>query len=280
MRKLLLLLSALALPAVAAERVISIGGDVTQIIYALDAQQDLVARDSTSQHPAQANRLPDVGYMRQLNAEGILALKPTLVLSSELAKPSLVLQQVAQAGVKVVDVTGKNSLDAIPEKIATIGKALHREDEATALIEKVNKQRAQIPQKTLPIKVLFIMAHGGMRTQAAGAQTGADGAIRSAGLINAMAAVPHYQQLSQEGVVAAAPDLIVVGEDGLRTLGGEEKVWALPGLAMTPAGQHRALLVVDEMALLSFGLDTPGVLIKLRHAAEAASPSYFKPQAR
>ncbi|WP_217550816.1 ABC transporter substrate-binding protein, partial [Pantoea sp. GbtcB22] len=95
-------------------------------------------------------------------AEGIRALKPTLVLSSERAKPPLVLQQVAQAGVKVVDVTGKNSPDAIAEKIATIGKALHREEEANALSEKVNKQRAQIPQNPLPIKVLFIMAHGGM----------------------------------------------------------------------------------------------------------------------
>ncbi len=265
----LILCAALALPALAAERVISIGGDVTQIVYALDAQQDLIARDSTSRHPAQANKLPDVGYMRQLNAEGILALKPTLVLSSELAKPSLVLQQVEQSGVKVVDVTGKSSLDAIPEKIATIGKALHREDAANALIEQLNKQRAQIPQQPLPVKVLFIMAHGGMRTQAAGAQTGADSAIRSAGLMNAMAAVPHYQQLSQEGVVAAAPDLIVVGEDGLRTLGGEDKVWSLPGLALTPAGQHRALLVVDDMAFLSFGIDTPSSILKLRRTAEA-----------
>ena len=259
----------LALPALAAERVISIGGDVTQIVYALDAQQELIARDSTSRHPAQATKLPDVGYMRQLNAEGILALKPTLVLSSELAKPSLVLQQVEQSGVKVVDVTGASSLDAIAIKIATIGNALHREAAANALIEQVNKQRAQIPQQPLPVKVLFIMAHGGMRTQAAGAQTGADGAIRSAGLVNAMAAVPHYQQLSQEGVVAAAPDLIVVGEEGLRTLGGEENVWSLPGLALTPAGQHRALLVVDDMAFLSFGIDTPGSILKLRRIAEA-----------
>ncbi|MDF7628022.1 hemin ABC transporter substrate-binding protein [Erwiniaceae bacterium L1_55_4] len=268
-RLTLLLLGALALPAFAAERVISIGGDVTQIIYALDAQADLVARDSTSQHPAQANKLPDIGYMRQLNAEGILAMKPTLVLTSELAKPSLVLQQVESAGVKVVDVTGKTSLDAIPEKIATIGKALHRDAEAKALIEKVNKQRAQIPQQPLPVKVLFVMAHGGMRTQAAGNQTGADAAIRSAGLVNAMAAIPHYQQLSQEGVVAAAPDLVVVGEDGLRTLGGEEKIWSLPGLALTPAGQHHALLVVDEMAMLGFGLDTPETIVKLRKAGEA-----------
>lgn len=267
-RLTLLLLTGMVLPAFAAERIISIGGDVTQIIDALNAQQNLVARDSTSQHPAQANNLPDVGYMRQLNAEGILALKPTLVLSSELAKPSLVLQQVAQAGVKVVYVTGKNSLEVIPDKIAAIGKALHREEEANTLIEKMNKQRAKIPQKPLPVKVLFIMAHGGMHTQAAGAQTGADSAIRSAGLINAMAAVPHYQQLSQEGVVAAAPDLIVVGEDGLRSTGGEDKIWSLPGLALTPAGQHRALLVIDEMALLSFGIDTPAAIVKLRNAAE------------
>ncbi len=266
---ILTLLALLTLPAWAAQRIITIGGDVTQIVYALDAQAQLVARDSTSQHPAAATRLPDIGYMRQLNAEGILALKPTLVLASTLAKPSLVLQQVADAGVTVVEVSGDNRLDAITDKIATIGKALQREQAARALIDKVNKQRAQLPQQPLPVKVLFIMAHGGLRTQAAGAQTGADGAIRAAGLVNAMGAVPHYQQLSQEGVVAAAPDLVVVGEEGLRTLGGEQAVWALPGLQLTPAGQHHALLVIDEMALLSFGLDTPGAILRLRHAAEA-----------
>jgi len=260
----------LALPALAAERVISIGGDVTQIVYALGAQQTLVARDSTSQHPALAKRLPDIGYMRQLNAEGILALKPTLVLSSELAKPSLALQQVAQAGVKVVEVTGENSLQAIPKKIATIGKALHRDEEAQALAEQVNRTLAALPKRPLPVKVLFILSHSGMKSLAAGSDTAADGAIRSAGLINAMGAVPHYQPLSQEGVIAAAPDLVAIGEDGLKTLGDEEKVWQLPGLALTPAGQHKNLLVIDEMALLGFGLDTPGAIVKLRKAAEAA----------
>ncbi|MDU6078962.1 MAG: ABC transporter substrate-binding protein [Pantoea sp.] len=260
----------LALPSLAAERVISIGGDVTQIVYALGAQQALVARDSTSQHPALAKRLPDIGYMRQLNAEGILALKPTLVLSSELAKPSLALQQVAQAGVKVVEINGENSLAAIPKKIAAIGKALHRDEEAQALAQQVNRTLAALPKRPLPVKVLFIMSHSGMKSLAAGSDTAADGAIRSAGLINAMAAVPHYQPLSQEGVIAAAPDLVVIGDDGLKTLGDEEKVWQLPGLALTPAGQHKNLLVIDEMALLGFGLDTPATIVKLRKAAEAA----------
>ena len=255
----------LALPSLAAERVIAIGGDVTQIVYALGAQQALVARDSTSQHPALAKRLPDIGYMRQLNAEGILALKPTLVLSSELAKPSLALRQVAEAGVRVVEITGENSLAAIPKKIAAIGKALHRDEEAQALAQQVNRTLAALPKRPLPVKVLFIMSHSGMRSLAAGSDTAADGAIRSAGLINAMAAVPRYQPLSQE-----APDLVVIGDDGLKTLGDEEEVWQLPGLALTPAGQHKNLLVTDEMALLGFGLDTPGAIVKLRKAAEAA----------
>ncbi len=260
----------LTLPSLAAERVIAIGGDVTQIVYALGAQQALVARDSTSQHPALAKRLPDIGYMRQLNAEGILALKPTLVLSSELAKPSLALRQVAQAGVRVVEITGENSLEAIPKKIAAIGKALHRDEEAQALAQQINRTLAALPKRPLPVKVLFIMAHSGMKSLAAGSDTAADGAIRSAGLINAMAAVPHYQPLSQEGVIAAAPDLVVIGDDGLKTLGDEEEVWRSPGLALTPAGQHKNLLAIDEMALLGFGLDTPGAIVKLRKAAEAA----------
>ncbi|MCQ5469890.1 ABC transporter substrate-binding protein [Pantoea brenneri] len=269
MKWLTLLGLLLVLPSLAAERVVSIGGDVTQIIYALDAQQQLVARDSTSLRPALATRLPDVGYMRQLNAEGILALKPTLVIASAQAKPSLVLQQIAQAGVRVVTVSGENSLQAIPQKIITIGQALGHQSEAQALAQQVTQQISQLPQQTLPVKVLYIMANSGMKSMAAGKQTAADSAIRSAGLGNAMGSVPHYQALSQEGVIAAAPDLVVVGEEGLQTIGGEQRLWQLPGLALTPAGQQHRLLVIDTQALLGFGLDTPRAIVRLRQAAES-----------
>ncbi|MGF6562721.1 heme/hemin ABC transporter substrate-binding protein [Erwinia aphidicola] len=269
------LIALLALPlafsaAAAAQRIVSIGGDVTQIIYALDAQQELVARDSTSLHPAVATKLPDVGYMRMLNAEGILALKPTLVIASELAKPALALQQVEQNGVKVVDVTGKNEISAINEKIQTIAAALHREEQGALLQKRVRSQLAKVPAQHLPVKVLFILAHQGMGAMAAGSGTSADGAIRAAGLQNAMASIQRYQPLSLEGVVASAPQLIVVTVDGIRTLGGEENLWKLPGIALTPAAKNRQLLVVDDMALLGFGIDTPAAILKLRQAAEAA----------
>lgn len=85
--------------SIAKERIISIGGDVTEIIYALNAEQDLVGRDSTSLIPEQVKKLPDIGYMRQLNTEGILALKPTKVITTSVAQPSIVLEQLKAAGV-------------------------------------------------------------------------------------------------------------------------------------------------------------------------------------
>jgi iron complex transport system substrate-binding protein len=119
MKRWLILFAALPLFAhAAAERIISLGGDVTEIVYALEAQQQLVAKDSTSTWPAAARSLPDVGYIRQLNAEGILSLRPTLVLASAQAQPSLVLQKVEDSRVKVVNIPGGNDLSAIDKKIA------------------------------------------------------------------------------------------------------------------------------------------------------------------
>jgi iron complex transport system substrate-binding protein len=106
----------------------------------------------------------------------------------------------------------------------------------------------------------------------AGNGTAAEGAIRSAGLDNALTGVTRYQPLTQEGLVAAAPQLLVIGKASLQRMGGEANLWALPGLAFTPAGKQRQLLVIDDNALLSFGLDMPTAIGQLRQAAEAVAP--------
>ncbi|MFS7241715.1 hypothetical protein AB6849_15485 [Serratia proteamaculans] len=87
-----------------------------------------------------------------------------------------------------------------------------------------------------------------------------------------MAGVARYQSLTQEGLVAAAPQLLVIGKASLQRLGGETNLWALPGLAFTPAGQQRRLLVIDDNALLSFGLAMPTAIGQLRQAAQAVMP--------
>lgn len=264
------LIALLTMPVIAAanERVVAIGGDVTEIAFALGSGDQLVARDSTSLHPEAAIKLPDVGYLRQLNAEGILAMRPTLVLASAQAKPSLALEQVASSNVKVVTIPASNSLDAIDEKIDAVAQSMGKTAEGDALRKQVHSKLASIPEKPLPVKVLFIMSHGGMTAMAAGQETAADAAIRAAGLQNAMQGFKRYQPMSQEGVIASQPQLVLVTTDGVKTLGGEDNVWKLPGLAQTPAGKTRQLLVVDDMALLGFGLQTPDAILALRHKAE------------
>ena len=259
MKRWLILLAALPLLAsAAAERIVSLGGDVTEVVYALNAQRQLVAKDSTSTWPAAAQSLPDVGYIRQLNAEGILSLRPTLVLASAQAQPSLVLKKVAENKVKVVNVPGGYDLPAIEAKIDVIADALGKH----------LQQIAQIPSQPVNKRVLFILSHGGMNTMVAGKQTAADGAIRAAGLENAMQSFDHYRSMSQEGVIASKPDLVVISADGLKGMGGEAGLWKLPGLAQTPAGRNKQVLVIDDMALLGFGPRTPQAVLALRQKAE------------
>ncbi|UGA52315.1 MULTISPECIES: hemin ABC transporter substrate-binding protein [Dickeya] len=270
MRTLCLMLLWLPLSLLAADRVVTIGGDVTQIVFALQAGDKVVARDSTSLHPEAVTSLPNVGYMRQLNAEGILSMQPTLVLASALAQPSTVLEQVASRGVRVVTVPEPQTVDGIGEKIQAIAGALGVTPRGEALAQQVKQQLAAIPSQPASARMLFILSHSGMGAMAAGQDTAADAAFRAAGLQNAMQGFNRYQPLSQEGVVASQPDWVVITTDGAKSLSGGAAVWKLPGLALTPAGKHQRLLIVDDMALLGFGLDTPAALLRLRQAVDAA----------
>ncbi|CFR00693.1 hemin-binding periplasmic protein [Yersinia frederiksenii] len=268
----ILSLSAWLLPlnTLAAERIVTIGGDVTEIAYALGAGGEIVARDSTSLQPQAVQKLPDIGYMRMLNAEGILAMKPTMLLVSELAQPSLVLKQVADSGVNVVTIPGQTTTESVAAKINAVATALHQQEKGQELIKDYQQRLSAVSNTPLQVKVLFVMSHGGLTPMAAGQNTAADAMIRAAGGNNAMQGFSRYRPLSQEGVIASAPDLLLITRDGVRALGGNDGIWKLPGMALTPAGKNKRLLVIDDMALLGFGLETPQVLAQLRKGMEQA----------
>ncbi|CAM3262809.1 Hemin-binding periplasmic protein hmuT precursor [Xenorhabdus nematophila ATCC 19061] len=265
---LLTSLLAISSSAFSAERVVTIGGDVSEIVFALGEGQHIVARDSTSLNPKELRSLPDVGYMRMLNSEGILSMRPSLVVASESAQPSLALKQVEDSGVKVIKVTSEISLEAVPEKIMAVAKAVNQEKRGEELIAQYRQQLTDITTSDIPTKVIFVMSHGGTTPMAAGQQTAADKIIRAIGAKNAMQGFQGYRPLSQEGVIASKPDLLLISTEGVKTLGGLDKVWQLPGLNFTPAGKKKQVVIVDEMGLLGFGLQTPAVMEQVREAAE------------
>lgn len=271
-RFLVFLLLLFSIAASAVERIVSIGGDVTEIVFGLGAGQQVVARDSTSRYPAAVLKLPDIGYMRQLHAESILSMRPTLLLTSELAQPALALDRVRKVNIPVEVITGEGSLDAVPRKIQQIARILKREKEGKLLTEKYEKALLEVRKTPLNTKVLFIMNNTGMTPMVAGQNTAADAIITAAGAKNAAQGFSNYRPLSQEGVIASAPDLVLLSSDGAAALGGADRVWSLPGLALTPAAKSKNLLVLDTMGLLGFGLTTPEALAQLRRAMELAQP--------
>ncbi len=228
MRWLLLLIAFPLLSHAAVERLVTLGGDVTEIVYALHAEESRWRGTAPAAGPGGAKvagrRLPATAERR-----GDPRVTPAAGVSERPAQPSLVLHKVQASGVKVVNVPGGESLSAIDNKVAVIAEALGKTAAGDALRQQLQQQIAAIPTQPVAKRVLFILSHGGMNTPVAGQHTAADGAIRAAGLQNAMQGFDHYRAMSQEGVAASQADLVVISADGLKGMGGEAGLWKLPG---------------------------------------------------
>jgi iron complex transport system substrate-binding protein len=249
-------------------RIVSVGGALTEIVYALGAEKQLVAVDTTSMHPPAALQLPKVGYMRQLSAEGVLSMRPSVVLATTEAGPANVLAQLRDAKVNLEVVSADHSLAELRAKVRTVAKAVGREAEGQALDAKLAKamEDAQLwvaKQPSTP-RVLFILSHTGS-PQVSGQGTAADAFIKLIGGVNVMTGFQGYKPLTVEGAVAAAPDVILTTTQGITAVGGVEKLLALPGLSLTPAAKDKRVVAMDALYLLGFGPRLPQAV---REAAE------------
>jgi iron complex transport system substrate-binding protein len=240
-----------------AERVVSIDGSLTEIIYALNAQDALVAVDTTSRYPPAATELPDVGYMRQLSAEGILALSPTLVLASTDAGPDSVFEQLQQAGVKIVRVRNHYSVDGVLNKIQAVADALNKPDAGRALAGSIKQQAdaalASIPADTAPPAALFILGAGNRGLMAAGSKTQADAMLALLNARNVMA-YNGYKPVSAEAVLQAGPEVVLIANTEAAADTSQAQSAALnTQLAMTPAFRQQRIHTLDTSLVLGFG---------------------------
>ncbi|AZG08364.1 hemin ABC transporter substrate-binding protein [Pigmentiphaga sp. H8] len=268
-----LLLGALAPVARAARplaqgpRVVSVGAGVTEIVYALGGQSQLLAVDTSSLYPPQALALPKVGYQRTLSAEGVLSLGPQVLLAGQEAGPPAVLRQIESAGVKVVHVDGDYTFDGVLGRIGTVAAALGRQAEGQALADGLSSRwqalQARIAAAPLrgpggrPLRVACVMRHGAS-TMAAGRDTGADAMLKLVGAVNVFGGdFANYKPLSAESLASAAPDAIVGTFDGTQEPDARARLLATPGLAMTPAGRNQRAVLFDIVLLLGFGPRLP-----------------------
>lgn len=255
-----------------ASRVVAIGGSVTEIIYALGEEGRLIARDSTSVYPAAALDLPDVGYMRALSPEGVLSVNPSVIVAIEGSGPPEALAVLEKASVPFVTVPERYDREGIVEKIRVVGATLGVEDKAAKLAEEVNADIAaaeKAAEVETPKRVLFILSLQGGRILASGSGTAADGIIALAGATNAVSGYAGYRQLSDEAVIEAAPDVILMMQRaGMHDMQLDELV-ANPAIAPTPAGRDRKVVRMDGAYLLGFGPRTAAAVRDLAAALNA-----------
>ncbi|WP_274426043.1 heme/hemin ABC transporter substrate-binding protein [Chelativorans sp. YIM 93263] len=251
-------------------RLVVIGGSLTEIVYALGEEENLVARDSTSTFPPEAAELPDIGYMRQLSPEGVLSVSPTAILALEGSGPPETVDVLEKASVPMVIVPESFHREGILDKIRFVGAALNAQDEAEELAADVSQEIAAAQRQTENVterkRVLFVLSMEGGRLLASGTGTAADGIIAMAGGINAVGVFPGYKQLTDEAVVEARPDVVLLMDRGGDFDTGDEELFANPALAGTPAGQNKAVVRMDGSYLLGFGPRTAGAVRDLATA--------------
>ncbi|WP_068303951.1 hemin ABC transporter substrate-binding protein [Pararhodobacter sp. CCB-MM2] len=264
---LTLALGLIAGPTLAQERVIVAGSALGEIVAALGAEDRLVGRDTTVMYPETLTNLPDIGYLRALSAEGLLSLGPDLILADADAGPPETLALVEATEVPVVRIEAGFTEAGVLERIDRVAEALSVD--ATALRAQVTGDFAELAQaraEAAPVRAIFILSAAGGRVLASGQGTAADGIFQLAGIENAVTGFEGYRPLSDEALVAAAPEAIVMmtrtGDHALT----DAQIRAHPALGLTPAAEAGRILRMDGVYLLGFGPRTPAAARDLMDA--------------
>ena len=257
-------------PSSAQSRVIALGGDITEIIYRLGEQGRLAGRDATSVFPKEVLALPDVGYFRQLGAEGVLSVKPDMILAASGAGPAEALKQIISTGVPVIQLPDSHTPEGLLDKVARISKALgvpeKGEQLAAKLRQEIEAAKAAVAVMPGKPKVLFIINAGGGNPMAAGRDTAADSLMALCAAENVFAAYTGYKGVSLEATVGAAPEAIAMMTHTLDSMGGVAAVAGHPALRLTPAAKTMRIVARDGSYLLGFGPRLPQAIVEFAKA--------------
>ena len=259
----------------AEQRIVSADGSLTEIIYALGQEQKLVGVDTTSGFPLIAKTLPQIGYKRNISAEGVLSLTPTVLLATEDSGPEKIISQLEQAGIRIEKYSAKPGLDVVKQKILGVARLLQVEAKGQALWKQVERQ-AQEASATLasiekPIKVMFVLSTGQGSPLVSGSDTMADAIIQLAGAKNAVQGFSGYKLMPIESIINAAPDVVLMMDRTVQHT-AKKSILDEPGFKLTPAGINKRLVTMDGMLMLGFG---PRIGVAIADLSKAFYPQIF-----
>lgn len=253
------------------ERIVPLDGDIAEIVFALGFGDRVVATDLSATYPPEADALPQIGYQRALNAEPILALDPTLVIGTDIAGPPGAIAELERVGVPVAIVPTPPDASGPATKIRAVADLLGDPSAGEALATEVDAAiEAAVPvdpadSAVAARRVVMLYVRGQGTQLVFGDGTTIDWLIEATGAVNVAdeMGVDDTTEISAEALVEAAPEVILVTEDGLASVGGVDGLLALPGVAGTPAAAHGAVFAYDAQLMLGNGPRTGDFLARL-----------------
>jgi len=251
-------------------RVVGVSKQINEFLYEIGAESVLVARDLTSIHPAAIRTLPSVGYHRALSAEGIISMRPTMLLTDGNLGPDAVVEQVRKVGIPVVLMSPGNSVDSAQALMEKLGERFGRKQAADSVIGEWRRAMNDALADSArwvgePKPRVLVMHFGQLNNSYLALKRGstADRIIGWAGGVNAVDSVGGMMRLTPELIAKAAPDVVIATDVGFDRVGSSEKFAQLPGVALTPAAKNGRIYRVDETEVMYFGPRTPASIRKV-----------------
>jgi iron complex transport system substrate-binding protein len=266
----------------AGPRVVSVSKQINEFLYEIGAESVLVARDLTSIYPPAIRSLPSVGYHRALSAEGIISMRPTMLLTDGNLGPDAVVEQVRKVGIPVVIMAPGSTMDSAQLLMSELGERFGRKTAADSVIagwkRGMTEALADSARWAGQAKPRVLVMHFGQLNNsylALKRGSAADRIINWAGGVNAVDSVGGMMRLTPELIARAAPDVIIATDVGFDRVGSAQKFAELPGVALTPAAKSGRVYRIDEIEVMYFGPRTPASIRKvagwLHPAATAAA---------
>ena len=244
-------------------RVISLAPGVAEIVWSLGLGELLAGKDLVSSYPG-SDTTPTVNPGHEVALETLLSLNPDLVLADTSDENSDAVQKLAELGIPVVAIPEATSVSEISPRIIAVASALGVKEAGDELASQTEAKLAlaySTAKSETKIAFLYLRGNAGVYL-IGGKGSGADSIISSLGARDAGTdlGIEGFAPLTAESLAKANPDVLLVMDEGLASVGGIEKLLALPGVSSTSAAQNSAVLQADDRELLAFGPQTPKVI--------------------
>lgn len=251
------------------DRIVPLSGSLAEIVFSLGLGDHVVARDVAANFP-EAEHIPVVTEGHEVSAEGVLSTRPTVVLTDGSVGPPEAIDAIRSTGIPVVQFDEAWTIDDIAPRLEAVAHALGVDEAGEVLVQRTEDAVADARVDDLPgdspPQVAFLYLRGTAAVYLIGGEgSGADAMIEAVGGVDAGkgAGLSAFTPITSEALISAAPDVILVMDKGLDSVGGVDGLRELPGIAQTPAGRENRVIAMDDSLLLSFGPRTGEALHEL-----------------